>query len=58
VGLRVLARVGQKVAKGDLLFQVYAGDKASIVPDLYLSSLEWTSLSVAPTAWLLASIGC
>jgi len=58
VGLRVLARVGQKVAKGDLLFQVYAGDKASIVPDLYLSSLEWTSLPVAPTAWLLASIGC
>ena len=58
VGIRVLARVGQKVAKGDLLFQVLAKANQSIVPDLYLTTLELTMTPPEPRPWLLAAIGC
>ena len=58
VGIRVLARVGQKVAKGDLLFQVLAKANQPIVPDLYLTTLELTMAPPVPRPWLLAAIGC
>ena len=58
VGIRVLARVGQKVAKGDLLFQVLAKANQPIVPDLYLTTLELTMTPPEPRPWLLAAIGC
>ncbi len=58
VGIRVLARVGRKVAKGDLLFQVFAKASQLVLPDLYLSTLEMTPKRRSPSDWLLASIGC
>lgn len=58
VGIRVLARVGQKVAQGDLLFQVLAKANQAIVPDLYLTTLELTMTPPEPRPWLLAAIGC
>jgi len=58
VGIRVLAKVGQKVHKGDLLFQVHAKKTQSIEPDLYLSSIDWTNDSPTTIPWLMASIGC
>jgi len=58
VGLRVQATVGQRVAKGDLLFRVYAKASQPVVPDLYLSTLEWTEAPVIPEPWLWATIGC
>jgi pyrimidine-nucleoside phosphorylase len=58
VGLRVQARVGQKVAKGDLLFRVYAKADQPVVPDSYRSTLEFTDTSVTPAPWLMDTIGC
>jgi pyrimidine-nucleoside phosphorylase len=58
VGIRVQARVGARIAKNDTLYTVYAKSESRVDPEPFLSSLEWTSLPVAPTAWLLASIGC
>jgi len=58
VGIRVLAQVGQKVVKGDLLFQVYAKTNQVILPDLYLSTLRLTMNAAIQPPWLLASIGC
>jgi len=58
VGIRVLAQVGQKVVKGDLLFQVYAKTNQVILPDLYLSTLRLTMDAAIQPPWLLASIGC
>jgi pyrimidine-nucleoside phosphorylase len=58
VGLRVHARTGQQVTKGDLLFQVYAKACHPIVPNLYLSTLAWSEVPVTPAPWLLATIGC
>lgn len=58
VGIRVMVRVGQQVAKGEPLFQVYAKDTQKIMPDLYLSTLGWTETFPNPAPWLLASIGC
>jgi len=58
VGIRVLAQVGQKVLKGDLLFQVYAKTNQMILPDLYLSTLRLTMDAAIQPPWLLASIGC
>ncbi len=58
VGIRVLAQVGKKVAKGDLLFQVYAKADGSIAPNLYQATLTWATTPLAPTPWLLSTIGC
>ena len=58
VGLRVLAQVGRRVAKGDPLFQVYAKTGVVIKPDLYLSTLGWAEVSPPSHPWLLATIGC
>jgi len=58
VGIRVLARVGQKVAKGDVLFQVLAKANHVVMPDLYLTTLELTQTPPEPRPWLLAAIGC
>ena len=58
VGLRVLARVGQQVAKGDLLFEVLAKTGAVIKPDLYLATLDWAEVFPPSSPWLLATIGC
>ena len=58
VGLKVQAQVGQKIAKGDLLFQVFAKTNQSILPDLYLSTVELTMTAPIPNSWLLSGIGC
>jgi len=58
VGIRVLAKVGQKVGKGDLLFQVYAKSSQTIVPNLYKLSLEFSMESKPLHPWLMATIGC
>jgi pyrimidine-nucleoside phosphorylase len=58
VGLRVLARVGQKVDKGDPLFQVFAKTGIVLKPELYLSTLDWAEAPPPPRPWLLATIGC
>ncbi len=58
VGIRVLAQVGQKVAPGDLLFQVYAKADQVIEPGFYEATLQWTARPVEPEPWLLGSLGC
>jgi len=58
VGIRVLARAGQQVTKGDLLFRVYAKAEQQVEPVLYLSSLDWVAAACSPTPWLLATLGC
>jgi thymidine phosphorylase len=58
VGLRILARVGQKVVKGDPLFHVLAKVGAVVKPDLYRSTLDWVEVPPPPRPWLLATIGC
>jgi pyrimidine-nucleoside phosphorylase len=58
VGLRVLARVGQQVAKGDPLFRVFAKAGVVVKPALYLSALDWAEVPPPPRPWLLATIGC
>lgn len=58
VGIRVLARVGQKVDKGELLFQVHAKTTQALTPDLYLATLGWSDHCPDSAPWLMASIGC
>ena len=58
VGLRVRAEVGRRVAKGDLLFQVYAKAGTAVATAPYLATLTWASTPVPPQPWLLASLGC
>ncbi|BDU68078.1 pyrimidine-nucleoside phosphorylase [Geothrix oryzae] len=58
VGIRVQVAVGQKVAKGDPLFQVLAKANQSIKPELYLSTLVWAQDAPASSPWLLDTIGC
>jgi pyrimidine-nucleoside phosphorylase len=58
VGIRVLAQVGQRVAKGDRLFQIYAKGHAQIRPEFYLTTLTWSPTQGLQQPWLLASIGC
>jgi pyrimidine-nucleoside phosphorylase len=58
VGIRVLAQVGQKVDKGDLLFKVYAKASHTVMPVLYLSTLGWSDHTPKSAPWLMASIGC
>jgi pyrimidine-nucleoside phosphorylase len=58
VGLRVLAQVGQSVAKGEVLFVVYAKSGFPVTPSQYLSTIEWSATSAHTTPWLLDTIGC
>jgi thymidine phosphorylase len=58
VGIRVLTRVGQKITKGDPLFQVSAKAGHFLKPDLYLSTLEWTTIPTSQAPWLMATNGC
>ena len=58
VGLRVLARVGQQVAKDDLLFQVYSKANSPVDPKPYLASLQWSATTCRQKPWLLATLGC
>jgi len=58
VGIRVLAQVGQEVAKGEVLFQVLAKTNHVIVPDLYLTTLELTMTPSKRVPWLMSAIGC
>jgi len=58
VGLRVLTQVGQKVATGDLLFQVLAKANHKVMPDLYLATLDISATPPQTRPWLLDSIGC
>ena len=43
---------------GDLLFQVHAKTGLSIMPELYQSTLQWTTVPIVPAPWLMASLGC
>ena len=56
VGLRVLAQVGQKVAPGDRLFEVYAKSKGKIQPEAFLATLQWSGGPVEQRPWLLAAL--
>jgi pyrimidine-nucleoside phosphorylase len=58
VGLRVLARVGQKVAQGEPLFLVYAKEGHRVVPELYLATHAWSKIPPSQAPWLLTTIGC
>lgn len=58
VGIHVLAGVGRSVAIGDLLFRVHAKAGQTIVPDLYLATLEWAMVPPFPSPWLMACISC
>ncbi len=56
VGLRVLAQVGQKVAPGDRLFEVYAKAGAAVAQEPFRATLEWSGEPVEPQPWLLAAL--
>ena len=58
VGIRVLSHVGQRVAKGDLLFRVFAKAGSNLDSAPYLSTLTWAETARKQMPWLLASIGC
>jgi pyrimidine-nucleoside phosphorylase len=58
VGIRVMAKVGQKVDKGDLLFQVFAKQSHFVMPNLYQDTLTFVDIAPAPSPWLLGTIGC
>ncbi len=58
VGIKVLAQVGKKVAKGDLLFLVSAKAGTVLKPELYLATLDWAVVPSSTRPWLLATIGC
>ena len=57
VGLRVHATVGQRIAPGDLLFEVHARTGASIPSDAYRSTITWADGPVTPGPWLLERLG-
>jgi len=58
VGIRVLAQVGRSVEVGDLLFRLHAKAGARLNPAPYLSTLQISAAPVAPTPWLLETLGC
>ena len=58
VGLRVRAQVGQRVAKGDVLFQAHAKSGAAIRPEAALAALSWSESPTEAGPWLLATLGC
>ncbi|MBP1772793.1 MAG: pyrimidine-nucleoside phosphorylase, partial [Holophagaceae bacterium] len=58
VGIHVVAQVGQKVDKGDLLFQVFAKESHLLKPVLYQETLTIADIAPAQSPWLLGTIGC
>ena len=56
VGIRVLTQVGQKMEKGEILFQIYAKATEIIDSNAFLTTLAWSSAPVAHQSWLLAVI--
>ncbi|MBK9797195.1 MAG: thymidine phosphorylase [Holophagaceae bacterium] len=58
VGIQVQARLGQKVAQGEVLFRVFAKGQQQVTPDLYLAALDWSTTKPVATPWLLGTIGC
>jgi pyrimidine-nucleoside phosphorylase len=56
VGIRVLAQVGQKMEKGEILFQIYAKATEIIDSNAFFTTLAWSSAPVAHQSWLLAVI--
>jgi pyrimidine-nucleoside phosphorylase len=58
VGLRVLAQVGRPVATGEPLFRVHAKAGVRIDPLPYLAALRISDEPVAPTPWLVETLGC
>ncbi len=56
VGIRVLAQVGQRLAPGDRLFEVYAKTGATVAPEAFRATLEWSGEPVEPQPWLLAAL--
>ena len=56
VGIRVQARVGQKVAPGDPLFEVYAKAKEKIRHEAFLATLQWSQDPVEAPFWLLGAL--
>ena len=57
VGLRVQARVGQRLEPGTPLFRVHAKAGARIDPAPYLATLRITDAPAPPRPWLLDSLG-
>lgn len=59
VGIRVQARVGQRVQEQDVLFTVYAKAGGPLPdPAPYLATLQIASEPPAQAPWLLESLGC
>jgi pyrimidine-nucleoside phosphorylase len=56
VGIRVLAQVGQRVAPGDRLFEVYTKTGAAVAQEAFRATLEWSGEPVEPQPWLLAAL--
>jgi len=58
VGIRVHARLGQRIEKGDRVFTAHAKADARIEPPPYLATLQITDGKPLEAPWLLATIGC
>ncbi|NTW84853.1 MAG: thymidine phosphorylase [Holophagaceae bacterium] len=56
VGIRVLTRVGQRVEKGDVLFEVFAKAEVNIFSSFYQDTITFSTNSKACDDWLLATI--
>jgi pyrimidine-nucleoside phosphorylase len=57
VGIRVLTRVGQKVEKGDVLFEIFAKAEVNVFSSFYQDTVTFSTSSKACDDWLLATIG-
>jgi pyrimidine-nucleoside phosphorylase len=58
VGIRVQARVGQRIEKGDVVFTAHAKAGFSLKPEAYLATLSLADSRPGTTPWLLDTIGC
>lgn len=58
VGIRVHARLGQKLAKGDPVYTVYAKTGTQPPPERYLATVHLQDAAPAGEPWLLGTIGC
>ena len=58
VGIRVRVQVGQRVAAGDIIYEIHA--KAGATPPLaaYQATLTWSEEPLTQAPWLLATLGC
>ena len=58
MGIRVRVQVGQRVAEGDVLYEIHAKAGATPPQAAYRATLAWSEAPVTQAPWLLASIGC